>query len=336
VRPNYDLGHVLGIGNGSASNLGVVCVDSGSPGPFKGGGVSLIHPSATVGNSFYITRIAHEIGHQFGATHSFSDADPDYSCSNARNTISAWESGSGLTIMSFAGSCTPITTERALHFHGGSLAQIAFYLQNSAFCAQTVSVSNNQPTVNGGNDFRVPRNTPFVLMATGSDPDPSDKPNLTYSWEEMDTGSSNFGNPSFTDANDVAGTTRPIFRPYAPSSNPTRFFPDLNYILNNANVPPLVRNENGFEVFTGESLPNVTRTLTFKVTVRDGRGGVADDDVLVDVDGNSGPVRCNCAKQRAHLGRWFKTDSNVERRTVPTRRPSTLSTCVSRFRPMAA
>jgi uncharacterized protein (TIGR03437 family) len=286
---NYDLGHVLGTGTGGTANLGVVCVDSGFPGPFKGGGVSLIHPTATVGNSFYITRIAHEIGHQFGATHSYSDADTNYACNSGRNSISAWESGSGLTIMSFAGSCNPIATGRALHFHGGSLAQIAAFLQNNALCAQTVNVNNNLPTVNGGNDFRIPRNTPFALTATGNDLDPSDKANLTYSWEQLDAGGVGFGNPAFTDANDVAGTTRPIFRPYAPSRNPMRVFPELSYILYHANVPPLTQLEHDFEVFTGESLPNVTRTLNFKVTVRDGRGGVADDDVLIEVDGNSGP-----------------------------------------------
>ena len=37
---------------------------------------------------------------------------------------------------------------------------------------------------------------------------------------------------------DSDGTARPIFRPYSPTVGGTRTFPSLQYILNNANVPP--------------------------------------------------------------------------------------------------
>jgi uncharacterized protein (TIGR03437 family) len=286
---NYDLGHVLGTGSSGVALLGVVCYNSGSNGPLKSSGVSLIDPSAAVGNNFYITRIAHEIGHQFGAAHSFNDTDPNYQCRDSRTSSSAWESGSGLTIMSYAGVCNPITISRAAHFHGGSLAQIADYLTNLAPCASTSNFNNNPPVVSGGNDYTIPRNTPFALTATASDPDASDTPNLSYSWEELDSGGENYGNPAFTDASDPAGTTRPIFRPYAPLNSPTRFFPSLSYILNNANVPPATRLDSGYTVFTGESLPNVTRATKFKVIVRDQRGGIADDDVVINVESGAGP-----------------------------------------------
>jgi uncharacterized protein (TIGR03437 family) len=286
---NYDLGHVLGTGSSGIANLGVVCYNAGSTGPAKGSGVSLISPNATVGNSFYITRIAHEIGHQFGATHSFNDTDPNYTCISARTSTSAWESGSGLTVMSYAGSCNPITTSRAQHFHGGSIAQMADYIENLAPCAANANYNNNPPTVNGGNDYHIPRNTPFALSATASDADATDVSKLSYSWEEFDAGGANYGNPPFTDAGDPSSTTRPIFRPYAPANSPTRFFPSLTYILNNANVPPLTREENSYEVFTGESLPQVARTLNFKVIVRDQRGGVADDTVALTVVSGAGP-----------------------------------------------
>lgn len=286
---NYDLGHVLGTGNGGTANMGVVCVDSGSPGPFKGGGVTLFGANATVGHPYYLTRLAHEIAHQFGATHSFNDDDANTSCGSGRNSISAWEPGSGVTIMSFAGSCNPIATGRALYFHGGTLAQIAAFLQSGAICARTVNKGNAAPVVNAGADFRIPRQTPFALTATASDPDVYDNANLSYAWEEMDSGGAIYGSAWFTDEQDGPGTTRPLFRSYAPASNPARLFPSLDFILNYANKPPLTRNENGAEVYVAESLPNVARALNFKVTVRDGRGGVADDDVLIDVDGASGP-----------------------------------------------
>jgi uncharacterized protein (TIGR03437 family) len=283
---NYDVGHVLGTGGSGVAYLGVACYGSGTPGPYKGGGVSLIASSASLGNTFYVTRIAHELGHQFGATHSFNDSDANYACASNRTASSAWESGSGLTVMSYAGSCNPITVMRASHFHGGSINQIASYVENNGTCHSSASLSNNPPTVSGGSDYRIPRNTPFALTASASDPDSAD---LSYSWEQVDAGSNSYGNPPFTDAADAAGTARPIFRPFAPVSSPTRYFPSLTYILNNANVPPATRVESGYTVNTAESLPNVTRALNFKVTVRDQRGGVSDDDVLIEVDGGSGP-----------------------------------------------
>lgn len=286
---SYDLGHVLGTGNGGIANSAVACVDAGAAGAFKGGGVTLFNSVATLGNTFFITRLAHEIAHQFGATHTYNDTDMNAACGPGRNSFSAWEPGSGLTIMSFAGSCNPITTARALHFHGGSLAQMSAFLQTAATCGTRVNANNGLPTVNAGADFRIPRNTPFVLTATATDPDIFDVPNLTYAWEQMDAGSIEYSNPPFSDAGDGPNSTRPLFRPGLPSLNRFRVFPDLQYVLNNRNEAPLRRAENGVEVFSAESLPNVARLLNFKVTVRDGRGGVADDDVQLMVDDTAGP-----------------------------------------------
>lgn len=286
---SYDLGHVLGTGNGGTANSAVACVDAGATGAFKGGGVTLFNEAATLGNTFFITRLAHEIAHQFGATHTYNDTDMNSACGPGRNSFSAWEPGSGLTIMSFAGSCNPITTARALHFHGGSLAQMSAFLQTTALCGTRVNANNGVPAVNGGADFRIPRNTPFVLTATATDPDIFDVPNLTYAWEQMDAGSITYSNPPFTDAEDGPNSTRPLFRPAPPARTRLRVFPDAQYILNNGNEAPLLRTENGVEVFSAESLPQVARLLNFKVTVRDGRGGVADDDVQLIVDDTAGP-----------------------------------------------
>jgi hypothetical protein len=41
----------------------------------------------------------------------------------------------------------------------------------------------------------------------------------------------------------------------------------------------------------GQSLPMIARAMTFRLTVRDGRGGVDTDDMLLNVDGASGPFR---------------------------------------------
>ncbi len=290
---NYDVGHVLGTGNNGVAYIGVVCngADAGdNKGPVKGGGVSLIDPNAMVGDTFFMTRIAHEIGHQFGAQHSFNDIGT-YGASRAPN--SAYESGTGLSLMSYAGAATTAIVasgERAPHFHGGSIGEITAYVSGSATCYTSSSTGNTPPTVNAGSDYTIPRNTPFKLTATASDNDAGDNANLTYAWEQMDAGGASYGQGSFSDAGDPSSTTRPIFRPFEPSASAARTLPSLTYILNNANVPPAtIVDAYGYTIQTAENLPNVTRTLNFRATVRDGRGGASDDGVVLNVDGASGP-----------------------------------------------
>jgi hypothetical protein len=291
---NYDIGHVLGSaasGGAGVAYVGVVC-DNGplSGGQFKGGAATIV--SAPVGNSPALGVWVHELGHQFGATHSFNGTTGNCGGGN-RSAASAWESGSGLTIMSYVGICGSdnIATAREMRFHAGSFAQITDYLINDpsgSVCAATSATGNNAPTVNGGSDYTIPRNTPFTLTATGSDADAGDVPNLTYVWEQLDAGGASYFNPPYTDAGDPITTTRPIFRPFSPVPSPSRTFPSLTYILNNANAPPATIG--GLQ--TAENLPNVSRSINFRVTVRDNRaggGGVNDDSALITVNGGAGP-----------------------------------------------
>ncbi|MFN0087470.1 MAG: reprolysin-like metallopeptidase [Blastocatellia bacterium] len=285
---SFDLGHVMGTGGAGVANLGVVCDDYNYlGGPIKSSGVSLM--GGSVGNSTYVGLFAHELGHQFGAYHSFN-ATSGSICGPSRTGISAYESGSGMTLMSYAGNCSSdnIATSSDLRFHIGSIAQIQAHIDYEATCAAPVSTGNAAPSVSAGADYTIPRNTPFMLTATGSDPNSSDAPNLTYVWEQIDAGGSSYGNPPYTDSGDSSATTRPIFRPFAPVSSPSRVFPSLAYILNNANIPPATVNG----VQTAENLSSVSRTLNFGVTIRDNRsggGGVADDAVALTVAGGAGP-----------------------------------------------
>jgi subtilisin-like proprotein convertase family protein len=290
---NYELGHVLGTNSGGSAYVGVICqeTDNGGDGmgPMKGGGASGMDGTPGTGGSVGLW--AHELGHQFGSRHNFNGTVNNCGGNNHSNTTS-YEVGSGSTIMSYSGICGSdnLQNSKDLRFHAGSLIQILAHLAGTGgACAATAATGNMPPTVTSGGNFTVPKQTPFSLTSTGNDADPADVANLTYAWEQLDAGGANFPNPPYGDQpGDPANTTRPLFRAYPPTASPVRTFPSLTYILNNANVPPL--DLNGFKV--GEALPSIGRTLNFRVTVRDNRadnGGINDADMVLTVDGASGP-----------------------------------------------
>ncbi len=299
-QTNYDVGHVLGMGvSGSLAigaegiaSTGVTCDNTGSGGPFKGRGVTQVYSNTPAGSAVATRVWAHELGHQFGASHTFNAQNATGNCSvGQRSPSSAVEPGSGFTLMSYAGICAPDNLASApdLRFHTQSYTQILNYISGGtgSTCGTTSSTGNNVPTVNAGTDYVIPKNTPFTLTATGGDADAADVPNLTYVWEQIDAGGSSYYNPPYNDAGDPGTTTRPLFRPFSPVVSPARTFPSLSYILNSANDPPDYLNS----LQTAEELPHVGRSLNFRASIRDQRGGVNDDALLLTVDGSSGPFQ---------------------------------------------
>jgi hypothetical protein len=276
---NYDIGHVFSTGGGGVANLNVPC------GASKARGVTGL--SNPVGDAFSIDYVAHEMGHQWGANHTFNGTVSSCGGGN-RSSGSAYEPGSGITIMAYAGICgnQNLDPHSIDTFHVKSLEVIVAFSQtgNGNTCAVTTATGNTPPTVSvvGGPAFNIPKQTPFVLTATGSD---ANGDSLTYDWEEYDLGGSTTAVPN-TDGDGIA---RPIFRPYLQVSDPTRTFPSLQYILNNANVPPATT---AGGLLTGELLPAIARVMTFQVVARDSRpngGGINTATATVNIDANSGP-----------------------------------------------
>ncbi len=241
---NYDIGHVFSTGGGGIAQLGSVC------GNGKARGVTGL--GSPVGDPFDIDYVAHEMGHQFGGNHTFNSNSG--SCSGNRNGSTAFEPGSGVTIMAYAGICGSdnVASNSIAYFHSGSFDEIVDFITtgNGDNCAVATSTGNLPPTIETytGN-FSIPYQTAFKLTGKASDPDGDA---VTYSWEEMDLGAGGAWNA-------VVGSA-PIFRSYNPDTTATRLFPKLSNILNNLTT-------------IGEQKPKSARTLKFRLTARDNRAG---------------------------------------------------------------
>jgi hypothetical protein len=294
---NYDIGHVFSTGGGGVATINGPC------GGNKARGVTGL--TTPIGDAFAIDYVAHEMGHQWGANHTFNSTVSNCGGGN-RSAASAYEPGSGITIMAYAGICG--AQDLAAHsidtFHVRSLEAIVAYSQTGAgnVCAVPTATGNTAPSVSGPGNFTIPKGTPFSLTAAATD---INGDSITYDWQEYDLGGATTAVPN----TDSDGTARPIFRPYLPDVSGTRTFPSLQYILNNANVPPATTG--GF--LTGELLPAISRTMNFQVVARDNRangGGINTATSTVTVDGVSGPFALTTPNSGS-VGSSFNVTWNV-------------------------
>lgn len=269
---NYDVGHVFSTGGGGLARIASVGVDG-----IKAQGVTgSLNP---IGDAFWVDYVAHELGHQFGANHTFSGTAGSCGGGNARSAT-AVEPGSGSTIMAYAGICGDDDLARRSdpYFHTVSHAEIGAHVARVGRGGAVTNTTNRPPTVSvvGGTRFVIPVNTPFVLTASGQDPDGD---TLSYTWEQTDAGVLR----RLTQTGATAGGA--LFRSRPPTHDPSRWFPALTSVdagLTSAlaTCPALPEGR----ACWSELLPSTSRTMNFRVTARDDAddaGGRATASVVV-------------------------------------------------------
>lgn len=288
---NYDIGHMFGAsgGGGNAGCIGCVCVNGS-----KGRGITSPADGIPQGDNFDIDYVAHEVGHQLGGNHTFS-------MSNEGTGVNK-EVGSGITIMGYAGITSQDVAPHSIDiFHEASIAQIQANLANKSCPVSVNMTANHAPVVAAVSNYTIPISTPFALTASATD---AENDALTYCWEQNDnsttTGSGSVASPT--------KTTGPNWLSFPAVASGTRTFPRLSTILAGLNVTgPLQGGDAGANI---EALSSVSRTLNFRVTVRDNHPYVAGStigqtgftDAVVTVTNTAGPFAITAPNTNVNWG----------------------------------
>ena len=288
---NYDIGHLFhkDVGNGNAGCIGCVCVDGQKGSAFSSAPFTGNLPS----DFFDIDLVPHEMGHQFGANHTFS--------MNSEGTGVNVEPGSGTTIMSYAGITGGNNVQHHAdpYFHYVSVNQILTNLISKT-CWVGSAITNNPPVADAGSDYTIPKGTAFLLKGSATDADAGDT--LYYTWEQIDDG--NITNTNFGPTN----TSGANFRSRPPSTSPNRYMPTIERIivgqLTETN-PSVTANNTSWE-----TVSDVARDLNFGFLVRDRNigGGTgqtpqgSSDAMKVTVDAVSGPFMVTSQNTVGHIG----------------------------------
>ncbi|MGG5209552.1 reprolysin-like metallopeptidase [Chryseobacterium sp. MIQD13] len=276
---NFDIGHLFGAdgGGGNAGCIGCICsddmtLDQGSPVAYKGSGFTSPANAVPLGDSFDIDYVAHELGHQLGGNHTFSN--------NTEGSGVNVEPGGGTTIMGYAGiTYDNVQMNSDAYFHYASVNQILNNLDAKTTCgvSQTIT-TNTAPVISPLTAYSIPKGTAYYLDATATDTDP-----VKYTWEQYDS-----VDEDATISGDAGwgyNSQGSVARSFFGTTSGRRYFPSL----------PLVMDGKLTNKATWESVSYVPRLLHYAVTVRDEnaqRPMLSSLETTVNV-GNDGPFKFN-------------------------------------------
>ncbi len=252
---NYDIAHVFSTSGGGLAYTSGICDDDHKAMGYSG----IAKPEGT---RFAIDFVAHELGHQLGASHTFNSVQN--LCGSHRVALSAVEPGSGSTIMSYAGFCSTDNLQFSVDsmFHATSIEQIRNNIWTSSVgsqCGELVEHANQAPQLDTSAEYVIPAHTPFQLEAEATDPEGDA---VQYSWHQIDAGAASEYNQ---DKNNNA-----LFRTYLPQSENKRTIPSMDNLLDGV-------------IVAGETLPSKSRNLNIAVLAYDTHHNLSRKDMTIQV-----------------------------------------------------
>ena len=255
----YDLAHLFVKGstiNGNGGCIGCVCVDGQKDRGWSQHTFAASNGLPFQSDHFDVDILAHEIGHQLGAVHSFSMMQ--------EGTGFNMEPGSGSTIMGRPGRTNDDVVLRAQdNFHPSSINRILDNIVpargGTRTCWQSnpasITITNQAPSADAGFNYAIPAGTAYQLQGNATDPE---NQTMAYAWDPYTNGlvTSNLFGPTHT-----SGAT---IRSLPPSSDLDRYVPNLARInagmLTQTN--PQVNDD-------WETVSNVARVQEYAFIVRD-------------------------------------------------------------------
>ncbi|SHF50509.1 reprolysin-like metallopeptidase [Chryseobacterium sp. OV279] len=261
---DFDMGHLLDKKDANGAAYGDALCGS-QPGR---GWTACNFPE---GDTYDIDYVAHEMGHQMGAGHTYT--------SHTGQANQRVEPASGSTIMAYTGIIggnLDVQFNSNDYYHINSINQVKARVA-SISCGVNTPFTNPAPAATLGGNYTIPKSTPFVLKGTTTDPGSA---SYTYTIEQTDqAATAQMGANSFAYAAKPSG---PTFRSKTPTTSPVRYFPEFNTVLS------------GVLTTRWESVSDVGRVLSFNMSVRNNnpvQPQVGQATSVVTVNAAAGPFK---------------------------------------------